>query len=328
MISLRRVLAFTTFSVCAIAAPIVAPALAQGPAWPTRTVRVITPQPPGTGIDISCRIFSEKLAQKWGQAVVVENRPGADGVTGVSAFVNANDDHTLLCSFGGPITISPFTAQSKLPYDPATDLKPIAVVADFVQIFAVSKTTGIDSIEALKKKAQADVGKLNWSATQGLPFMLFGSFLRSNQLEMAYVPYTVLGSALQDLGQGRIQAYATSYASIVPLLESNEAAILMVLNGTRAPQVPNVPTAKELGMPELTVVSFCGFFGPKDMPDAVRERMAAEIRVIGADPELTPRLQKMGSFARTSTPAEFAQLIEEQRKTVEAILKNSGGLKP
>ncbi|MDB5532199.1 MAG: hypothetical protein JWO28_514 [Hyphomicrobiales bacterium] len=328
MIYLRRVLAFTSFSICAIAAPALAQAPAAGPAWPTRTVRVITPQPPGTGIDISCRIFSEKLAQKWGQAVVVENRPGADGVTGVSAFVNANDDHTLLCSFGGPITISPFTAQSKLPYDPATDLKPIAVVADFVQIFAVSKTTGIDSIEALKKKAQADAGKLNWSATQGLPFMLFGSFLRSNQLEMAYVPYTVLGSALQDLGQGRIQAYATSYASIVPLLESNEAAILMVLNGTRAPQVPNVPTAKELGMPELTVVSFCGFFGPKDMPDAVRERMAAEIRVIGADPELTPRLQKMGSFARTSTPAEFAQLIEEQRKTVEAILKNSGGLKP
>lgn len=328
MISLRRVLAFTTFSISALAAALPAPAAAQGPAWPTRTVRVITPQPPGTGIDISCRIFSEKLAQKWGQAVVVENRPGADGVTGVSAFVNANDDHTLLCSFGGPITISPFTAQSKLPYDPATDLKPIAVIADFVQIFAVSKTTGINSLEALKKKAVAEKGKLNWSATQGLPFLLFDAFLRSNQLSMAYVPYTVLGSALQDLGQGRIQAYATSYASIVPLLESKEADILMVLNGTRAPQLPNVPTAKELGMPELTVVSFCGFFGPKNMPDAARERMAADIRVIGADPELTPRLQKMGSFARTSTPAEFARLIEDQRKTVEAILKTTGGLKP
>jgi len=329
MVSLHRVLAFATFSISALAATTLAvPAAAQDPAWPTRTVRVITPQPPGTGIDISCRMFAEKLAQKWGQAVVVENRPGADGVTGVSAFVNANDDHTLLCSFGGPITISHFTAQSKLPYNPATDLKPIAVIADFVQIFAVSKTTGINSLDALKKKAQAEKGKLNWSATQGLPFLLFDAFLRSNKLDMVYVPYTVLGSALQDLGQGRIQAYATSYASIVPLLESKEAEIMMVLNGTRAPQLPNVPTAKELGMPELTVVSFCGFFGPKDMPDAVRERMAADIRVIGADPELTPRLQKMGSFARTSTPAEFTRLIEDQRKTVEAILKATGGLKP
>ena len=330
MITSQRI-AFTVTiciaAVCTGSVAVLTPAAAQDPAWPTRTVKIITPQPPGTGIDISCRIFAEKLAQKWGQSAVVENRPGADGVTGVAAFVNANDDHTLLCSFGGPITISPFTAQSKLPYDPATDLKPITVVADFVQIFAASKTTGIDSIDALKQKARAEKGKMNWSSTQGLPFMLFGSFLRSNNLDMAYVPYTVLGSALQDLGQGRIQAYATSYASLVPLIESKQANILMVLNGTRAPQAPNVPTAKELGMPELTVVSFCGFFGPRAMPDVVRERIAADIRAIGADPELAPRLQKMGSFVRTSTPAEFARLIEDQRQTVEAILKTTGGLR-
>ena len=118
----------TTVLLAALAALLSSPALAQ-PAWPTRPVRVITPQPPGTGIDLSCRFFAQKLSLKWNQPVVVENRPGADGVTGVGAFANAGNDHTLLCSFGGPITISPFTAQAKLPSDPATDLKPLSLIA-------------------------------------------------------------------------------------------------------------------------------------------------------------------------------------------------------
>lgn len=296
-------------------------------AWPNRPVKVITPQPPGTGIDLSCRIFAQKLSEKWKQPVVMENRPGADGVTGVGAFVNAGNDHTLLCSFGGPITISPFTAPSKLPYDPAADLKAISTVADFVQIFAVAKTTEIRSLAELKQKIGEAPGKLNWSATQGLPYLLFNAFLRTNRLDMAYVPYAALGAALQDVGQGRIQAYATSYASVVPLLESNQATIVAVMNGARAPQLPNVPTARELGMPELTVVSFCGYFGPKDMPQAVIDQIAADIREAGKDPELPERFAKMGSMVRTSTPAEFAQLIADQRNTVEQILKSTGGLK-
>lgn len=303
------------------------PAAAQTAAWPNRTVRIITPQPPGTGIDLTCRIFAQKLAEMWKQPVVIENRPGADGTTGVGAFANAGNDHTLLCSFGGPITISPFTAKSKLPYDPATDLKPVSVLSDFVQIFAVANTTGIKDYEGLKAKLQAEPGKLNWSATQGLPYLLFNAFLRANKLDMAFVPYAGLAPALQDVGQGRIQAYATSYASINSLLQSGKATVVAVLNGSRAPQLPNVPTAKELGMPELTVVSFCGIFAPKDFPAERIEKIAADIRKAGEDKELAPRFAKMGAVVRTSTPAEFTRLVNEQRATVESILKATGGLK-
>jgi tripartite-type tricarboxylate transporter receptor subunit TctC len=302
------------------------PALAQQ-AWPNRPVRVITPQPPGTAIDLTCRIFAQKLSEKWKQPVVIENRPGGDGITGVAAFVNAGNDHTLLCSFGGPITISPFTAQSKLPYDPATDLKPISVIADFVQTFGVSKSTGISTLADLIAKAQAEPGKLNWSATQGLPLLLFNAFLRAKKLDMAYVPYAAVPAALQDVGQGRIQAYATSYGTFVPLLEADQATILVVLNGERAPQLPNVPTAKELGMPELTVVSFNGFFAPKELPHAVVEQIAGDIAETGKDPEFPARFSKMGSVVRTTSPAEFTRLIADQRATVEAILKATGGIK-
>ncbi len=298
---------------------------AQAP-WPSRAVKFITPQPPGTGIDIACRIFGERLSQKWGQGVVIENRPGGDGVIGVAAFVSANDDHTLLCSFGGPITITPYVSTTKLSYDPTSDLKPISSFVDFVQAFAVSSAAGVDSLDALAKKARAEPGKLNWSATQGLPLLLLGSYMRSANLDVSYVPYSTLAPALQDLGQGRIQAYATSYTSLVPVLESNQAKIVAVLNRDRAPQLPGVPTASELGLPELTVVSFTGLFGNRNMPDALRTRISQEVQAIGKEPDVAPKLEKMGITVRTSSPDEFAAMIAQQTQTVQSILKATGGL--
>lgn len=312
-------------------APLAGAALAPGAAnaqaqWPTRTVKIITPQPPGTGIDVSCRVFGDKLSQKWGQPVIVENRPGADGAVGVGAFVSGGDDHSLLCSFGAPITILPFTSQSKLAYDPLNDLKPISPIVDFVQVFAASSTFGATDLDSFLKKVRAEPGKYNWSSTQGIPLLLMSSFQRSASLDMAYVPYTALSPALQDLGQGRIQVYATSYASISPLLQSNQARIVLVLNGERAPQLPDVPTAKEAGYPQLTIVSFNGFFGGRSMPDAVRERVAKEIQEIGKEQEIGKRLQNLGIAIRTSSPAEFSKMIAEQSATVQSILKATGGL--
>lgn len=314
-------------SLVALATAAALPAAAQPQAWPNRAVRVITPQPPGTGIDLTCRVFAQKMQEKWNQPVVVENRPGADGVTGVAAFASAGNDHTLLCSFGGPITISPFTSQIALPYNPATDLKPIAAIADFLQVFGASKTFGVADMASFRAKLAAEPGKHNWSATQGLPAMLFGAFLRATKLDMAFVPYSALAPALQDLGQGRIQAFATSYASLGPLFQSGEAIPLMVLNSARAPQLPNVPTARELGLPELTVVSFNGFFATKEMSADQIGRIAADIQEIGKDPEIAARFAQIGSMARTTTAAEFTKMIADQRATVEGILRATGELK-
>jgi tripartite-type tricarboxylate transporter receptor subunit TctC len=318
------------FAHAIVAALLVGAAFAPGAAvaqaqWPTRTVKIITPQPPGTGIDVSCRIFGEKLSQKWGQPVIVENRPGADGAVGVGAFISAADDHSLLCSFGGPITILPFTTQTKLAYDPATDLKPISTIVDFVQLFAVSATMGVDNLDGFLKKVRSEPGKHNWASTQGLPLLMLNSFIRGSNLDMAYVPYTALTPALQDLGQGRIQLYATTYASFVPLLQSNEIRVLLTLNSQRSAQLPNVPTAAEAGFPQLTVVSFNGFFGGRAMPDDLRERIAKDLQAIGKDADIAAKMQNLGIAIRTSTPAEFATMIAQQSATVQSILKAGGG---
>ena len=207
------------------------------------------------------------------------------------------------------------------------DLQPVARISSTVVCLVVPTAMKIDSMKEFIAQVRAQPGKMNWSATQGLPHMLFGAFLRAAKLDLSYVPYSALGPALQDLGQGRIQAYATSFASLGPLFESGDAIPLAVLNASRGPQLPDVPTARELGLPELTVVSFNGFFAPKEMAAATIAQIEADIRDVSADAEMGQRFAKMGSMMRVTGSAEFTKMIAEQRATVEGILRATGELK-
>src|SRR5262249_52467595 len=136
-------------------------------AWPARTVRVIAPNPPGTTLDIVTRLFADRLASRWARAVVVENIPGADGNLAARALVAKPDDHTLLSSFPGLITINPLT-YVKLPYDPSRDLVPIASTSDNYVAIAVSGNLKIKSLAELTQLARLREGKLNWAATPGI----------------------------------------------------------------------------------------------------------------------------------------------------------------
>src|SRR5262249_47538819 len=132
--------------------------------WPKRTVRVIVPLPPGTAIDVSARIVAEHLSGRWAQSVVVENIGGADGILAVKEFVGRHDDHTLLYSFAGPITINPLLYE-KLPYDPARDLAPIATTSDNFLVVATSSKLNVHSLADLIKRARSSSARLNWAAT-------------------------------------------------------------------------------------------------------------------------------------------------------------------
>ena len=136
--------------------------------WPHRTVRLIVPLPAGAAPDFSARLFADRLSQRWGQAVIVENRPGADGVIGVSAFLGTNDDHTLLYAISAVFTVHPIT-NTKLPYDPARELVPIAPTSDVVLAIAAPAKSSIRSLGGLVQTALAQPGKLNWASSPGLP---------------------------------------------------------------------------------------------------------------------------------------------------------------
>ena len=292
--------------------------------WPVRPVRIILPLPPGLGTDLAARLFSEKLAVRWGQPVVVENRPGADGIVGVTSFVNGHDDHTLLFSFAGPISINPLI-HDKLPYDPVRDLVPIATAIDNFFTIAVLRSTGVRSLHSFIEAARADPAKFNWAATPGLPQFIFLALQKRAGLALTQVPYRDFAPALQDFSENRVQVLVTSPTTLLPSVESGKALLLMVTNRHRSPIASEVPTAAEAGFPELTFDGVVGFFGGRDLPTALRDRIAGDVAAVAEIPELTLKLQAVGIAVRAGTPAQFSAAIEEQSAKVREIVSTEKG---
>jgi tripartite-type tricarboxylate transporter receptor subunit TctC len=279
---------------------------------------VILPLPPGSATDLAARLFAQRLAERWGQPVIVENRQGADGIPAVVSFLGARDNHTLLFSFAGLITINPLT-HDKLPYDPARDLVPIASAVDNFFGVAASETLKVASLGDFIKLVRAQPGKLNWAATPGLPDYIFAALQKIAGIEMAQVSYRDFAPALQDLGEGRIQVAVTGLSLLLPQVQTGKAKLLMVTNHERAPLAPDVPTANEVGYPELTFDGVVGFYGWRDMPDDLKEHIAADVRAVGADPAVRARIENAGSAVRVGSPAAFAAAIEEQRAKIVAV---------
>jgi tripartite-type tricarboxylate transporter receptor subunit TctC len=294
------------------------PAMAQ--IWPQRPVRLIIPLPPGTGSDLAGRLLAERLMQRWGQPVVVENRQGGDGIPAVTTFLAARDSHTLLLSFAGIITINPLLHE-RLQYDPRTDLVPIVPVVDNFLGVSVTAALKAETLADLVKIAKSQPGKLNWAATPGVPYYVVLAFLRSAGIDMVQVSYRDFGPAAQDLNQGRLHLAATGVPLLVPHHRAGTSKLMFVTNRERSPQAPEVPTAREAGYPDLTFEGTVGIYGWRDMPQDIQKRISEDVRAITADPEFRARVAKAGSAARTGSAAEFAAAIEDQRSKIAAIHK-------
>jgi tripartite-type tricarboxylate transporter receptor subunit TctC len=291
--------------------------------WPHRTVRLIAPVPAGNASDLSARLFAERLSQRWRQPVIVENRPGADGVMGVSAFLSTDDDHTLLYAISAVVTVHPITHE-KLSYDPVRELVPISSASDVVLAIAASEKNSIRSLGGLVETARAQPGKLNWSSSPGLPPFVVGGFLKSSRLDIAFVSYRDLAPALQDLDEGRIDVLVHALSVIMPQVQSGRARLLAVASDDRVSLAPDVPTVTEAGFPELRMDGLVGFYGKRGMPDTLRDRIASDVRAVANDPGLRERLAGAGQTARPSTAAEFASLLEEHRRRLADLAKTIG----
>ena len=292
-------------------------AQAQAQPWPQRTVRFIVPLPPGSGMDLSARVVAERLSQKWGQPVVVENRQGADGIPAVTAFFSARDNHTFLFSFGGIVTFN-HLLHGKLPYDPSELLPIVPVIDNFLGV-SVTAMLKVNTLAELIAAAKTQPGKLNYAATPGLPVYVLQALQRATGIELANVPYRDFAPAYQDLNQGRLHVIGTGVPTQVAHHRAGTAKMLFVTNRERSPQVPDVPTAKEAGFPDLTFEGVSGVYGWRGMPAEIRQRVVADVGEIVADPDFRARVLKVGTVPRTGTPEEFAAAIEAQRKQVAAI---------
>jgi tripartite-type tricarboxylate transporter receptor subunit TctC len=289
--------------------------------WPQRPVKFILTLGAGSGVDIGTRLIADRLSKRWGQPVVVENRPGGDGIVAIGAFVGANDDHVLLAAPSGSFTAHPFVYKT-LPYKPA-DLLPIARVSNTIVVIAVPATLEAKSFSDLVAMARAQPGKLNWAGTTGSNEFLFAAFLKNAGLSMSKVPYRNLVEAANDLASGRIQLNITAYAIARPQLQAGKIRLLAVTNSARASVVPDVPTITEAGYPQLALDGLVGFFGRPGMSDQVRESIAADVKE-AIDPVVKERLTLTGQIPNFGRPGEFAADIEQQRARLAVAAKDLG----
>jgi tripartite-type tricarboxylate transporter receptor subunit TctC len=293
-------------------------AAAEG-AWPQHTVRFILPLGAGSGSDIGARLFAERLSARWGQPVVIENRPGGDGFVAITAFLGAHDDHTLL--FAPTSTFSAHTLlHSRLPYDPR-DLIPIARITNTLISLSVPAALNVGSIKALVDLARARPGKLNRASITGALDLVLDGFLKNANLTVEKVPYRDPVQAVTDLAEGRIQIYTSAFAIVQSQVQAGSVKAIAMTNRQRAPTAPDIPTAEEAGYPDLSFDGLVGLFGPPGMAAALRERIAKDVREVAADPTIEQRLRQTGQTLNPGDGAAFAAAIDEQHDKLVAIAK-------
>ncbi len=291
-------------------------------AWPQRPVKFILPLGPGSGADIGARLVAEKLAARWGQPVVVENRAGGDGFVAIGAFINAKDDHTLLYGPASSFTAHPYLHE-KLPYDPR-DLAPVARVSATLITMSVPPSMNIDSLGQLVALARAQPGKLNWATVTGATDLVLAGFLKSAGLDMAKIPYRDPVQAVNDLTEGRLHLYWSSYAIVRAQAQAGRAKIIVTPASAPTPTLPGIPTVAQAGFPGLTFDGLIGLYGQRDMPIELRERIASDVKAVLADPAIGTRLIATGQEVVPGSAAEFAASIDQQRKGLEQIAKVLG----
>jgi tripartite-type tricarboxylate transporter receptor subunit TctC len=296
------------------------PLPAQAQTWPQRPVKFIVPFGPGAGADIGARLLADRLPARWGRPVIIENRPGADGLVAIQAFVNANDDHVLLFSPSGNFTVHPYQYE-KLPYRPA-DLAPIARVSNTVIAVGVPAAMGVGTLQDWVARARS--GQFNAAVVPGITEFVFDYFVRTAGLTITKVPYRDIVQAATDVGEGRLQVYMTSYAILQPHVLGARIKALATTGAQRPSILPDIPTAVESGFPALELEGLVGLLGPRSMSRELRERIGADVVQTAKDRAISDRLTATAQVVNPGGPDEFAASIERQRAQIAKVAHELG----
>jgi tripartite-type tricarboxylate transporter receptor subunit TctC len=306
---------------CTIALVNATSAFAQS--WPQRPVRLVLSLGPGSGADIGARLYADRLTKLWGQPVVVENRPGGDGVI---AVIQAKDDHTLLWGPTANFVGHPYSLES-MPYDPK-ELVPVARVTGTVVTLGVPTSMNVGSLKQLLETAKQKKGWLNWTTAVTMTDIILEGFLKTQGIEAAHVRYKQPAEAVNDLVNERIQLYSSAYAIVRPQAQGGKVKLLAVQARHRVPGL-DLPTVAELGFPGLNFEGLVGIIAARssNLPKPASDRIGADIKTVSRDPLIAERLAATAQLNTPGDAAEFAASIDEQVKQLADSAKLLG-LKP
>jgi len=322
----RRIFAARLGAIALGIAGIAAPTLASAQtseAWPRRAVKFIVPFASGAGADIGARLAADVLSRKWGQAVIVENRPGGDSLIAIRAVVNDNDDHQFLFSPAGNFTPHPYRHE-KRGYDRQKDLLPIARFSNTILSVSVSSSLGVTTLKEFVELARKRPRELNAVVVPGITEFVWDGFIKTEGLEIAKVPFNNLVQGAGEMATGRIQVTMSSLAIQQPVLQSVGARLVAVTGRERVPLIADTPTAREAGFPSLEVDGLVGLFGPRSVSSALRSRIGDDVKAIAADPAIAAKLVASGQVPNPGGADEFSAAIIAQEKQIDEIAKVVG----
>lgn len=313
---------------CAIVVLAGAAAVAQDAAsnYPNRPIRIIVTFPPGGPTDIIARAVGQKLAEAWGQAVVVDNRPGAGGNIGTDlAAKAAPDGYTLVLSNFGPMAISP-GVYAKLPYDPVKDLAPITLAATGWFFMVVNPASPATSVKDLIALAKAKPEQITFSSSgNASPSHLAGALFQSSAgIRLTHVPYKGGAPAVAAVIGGEVQMAIESPPPIVPQVKAGKLRALGAARATRSPLLPDVPTVSEAGLPGFEVGSWYGFHAPAGTPKAIIDKLNMQMVKAMNLPEMRERLSSVGAETIAGSPAEYGKFVQSEIKKWSTVIKATG----
>ena len=296
-------------------------ASAQG-AYPNRLVTMVVPFPPGGGTDTGARIVAQKLAARWGQAVIVENKGGAAGMIGADLVAKARPDgYTLLMGNIGTQAINP-SLYRKLPYDAATAFVPISLVAELPLAMMVNPAVPARTPQEFIALVRSKPGQLSYSSAGagGAPHLAAEMFKEATGTFILHVPYRGGGPAIADLLAGHVQLSFMTVLEASGNIRSGKLRALAVTSSQRVPALPEVPTLAETVLPGFNSISWIGLLAPAGTPKEIVEKIAADLREVLASDEVKARLIELGAVPAPNTPAQFAAMIETDRKRYAQVI--------
>jgi tripartite-type tricarboxylate transporter receptor subunit TctC len=293
--------------------------------YPNRPVRVLVGQPPGGPTDIVARLVAQKLQEKWGQPVVVENRPGAGSNIVTDLVVKApKDGYTLMVATTQPI-VNPYL-YANVGWDPQRDLAPVSLISKAYIVLVVHPDTPAKDLKELIALARAKPGSLSWASAGngGTGHLALELFKTSAGVEVVHVPYKGTQPALTDLLGGRVPVMFDGVITSLPHIKAGKLRPIAVASLTRSPLLPDVPTMSEAGLPGFEAVGLADVFAPAGTPPEIVGKIAADIAAVTQDPEVRDKLVGMGLEVVGSSPSDFAAYVRSESAKWGKVIRDAG----
>ena len=309
-----------------LAAAVAIPGTVSAQTYPSKPIRLVVPFPAGGPADTIGRVFAEKFTTLIGQPVVIENRAGAGGVTGVAAVAKSDaDGHTIGIATSGTLAIN-VVLQEKMPYDPLKDLYLVTQAASVPELLVVGAQVPAKSLAELIALAKAQPGKLNFAST-GLGSMphLAGELLKfTAQIDIVHVPYAGAAPAVNDMLGGHVQMLFADVPVLLGSVQAGKLRALAVGSKGRVPVLPDVPTTAEAGMPQIEADNWYGLIAPAGLPPAVATRLHNVMVEALKTPDVTDKLSKQGVIVVASTSAVFTEYVKGEIERWGKVVKAAG----